>query len=152
MASFHEQIEKANKIKPRRIETDMFMYIRKLESFIIDLNKNQIEIESKDIHGKAIGFYSEATEVMSGGKKKAGEPFTGVDTEDWFNGFYMYQKSGEIGISSKDPKNDIILSTNPQNPWLSRDLFGLSDKHLEEVIRSKILPFIIENSRKILEV
>lgn len=152
MAGLYEQLEKAKKLKPRAIEKDIFSYIRKLESFIIDLNKTQIEIDSKDIHGKAIGFYSEATEVLSGGKKKAGDPFTGVDTEDWFNAFYMFQKDGAIGISSKDPKNAIILSNDKNNPWLSKDLFGLSDENLEEAIRTKILPYHIEHSRKILDI
>ncbi|RUT68690.1 hypothetical protein D0817_20230 [Flavobacterium cupreum] len=116
------------------------------------MEKRRLSIDSKDIFGNPIGFYSEGTEIISGGKKKAGDPFTGIDTGDWFKGFFMQEVSGVLRFSSKDPKNAAILSDGPDNTWLSDELFGLTDKELKEVITKRLLPFFINNARNILEI
>jgi hypothetical protein len=119
------------------------------------MEKKRLSVESKDIFGQPIGFYSYWTEVLSDGRKKAGEPFTGIDKGDWFDGFYMQEVSGVLRFSSKDPKNSIILgsaqSEYAQAGWLSDELFGLTDKELKEVIKKRLLPFFINNARKIID-
>lgn len=130
----------------------MFKFIRSIEKDFLDRNKDQIQKESKDIFGNPIGFYSEATEILSGGRKKAGDPFDGFDTGDWFKGFYMQEVSGVLRFNSTDPKTSDILSDGPDNTWLSDELFGLSDKNLKEVIKKRLLPFFITNSRNKLEI
>lgn len=152
MATFQEQLTKSKKLQPKRLQSDLFKFIRSIEKDLLDLEKKRISEDSKDIFGNPIGFYSEATEILSGGKKQAGDPFTGFDTGDWFKGFYMQEVSGVLRFSSNDPKNAIILSDGPDNTWLSDELFGLSDKDLKKVITEKLLPFFIENARKILEI
>lgn len=149
MAGLYEQLAKSRKLNPDRIKKDLSKFVRSIEKQIVDKNKEQLEVDSQDIHGKAIGFYSYATDLISGGKKKRGDPFTGVDTGDWFKGFYMQEVSGVIRLGSTDPKTNDILSSEH---WLSDDLFGLTDENLSEIIEKQILPFIIENSRKILEI
>jgi hypothetical protein len=59
---------------------------------ILDKNREQIFENSKDINEQAIGFYSYATEVIKGRKKK-GEPFDGKDTGELFNQMYMQEVS-----------------------------------------------------------
>ncbi|MBF7090453.1 hypothetical protein IUY40_02695 [Flavobacterium sp. ALJ2] len=152
MATFQQQLAKAKKLKPKGLEVSLYKFIRSLEKDFLDLEKKRLSKEGKDIFGCPIGFYSELTEILSGGKKKAGEPFTGLDTGSWFKGFYMQEVSGVLRFSSKDPKNAIILSDGPDNTWLSDELFGLTDKELKEVITSRLLPFFIQNARKILEI
>lgn len=125
----------------------MFKYIRSIEKEFLEAEKKRISEDSKDIYGNPLGFYSQATELISGGKKKAGDPFTGIDTGDWFKGFFMQEVSGVLRFGSKDPKtNDILKSDN----WLSDEVFGLSDDELKEVIESRLLPFFIENVKKIM--
>ncbi len=149
MATLQEQLQKAKAITPERLSKDLFKFIRSIEKEILDLEKKRISEDSKDIFGKPIGFYSSGTEIMSGGKKKAGDPFDGIDTGDWMKGFYMQEVSGVLRFSSKDPKNNAIL--NSEN-WLSEELFGLSDKQLEEVVRNRLLPFFLNNIRDILDI
>lgn len=149
MSNFNTQLKKAKKLTPTKLSDDLFKFIRSIEEEFLDLNKDQIQNDSKDIFGNAIGFYSKATEILSGGNKKAGEPFSGVDTGDWFKGFYMQIVSGVIRFSSKDPKNNLILSSED---WLSDQLFGLSDENLKKVITEKLLPFFIENIRNQLDI
>jgi len=149
MATLYEQLQKAKKLKPENIKRDLSKFIRSIEKQIIDKNKEQIEVDSKDIYGNAIGFYSYATELISGGAKKQGDPFTGKDTGDWFDGFYMQEVSGVIRLGSTDPKTNEILSSEH---WLSDDLFGLSDENLSKIIEENILPFVLRNSRLILNI
>lgn len=152
MANFQDQLAKSKKLQPKRLQNDLFKFIRSIEKEFLDREKKRISVDSEDIFGNPIGFYSEGTEIISGGKKKAGDPFTGDDTGDWFKGFYMQEVSGVLRFSSRDPKNSIILSDGPDNTWLSDELFGLTDKDLKEVIESRLLPFFIQNARNILEI
>ena len=136
-------------MKPKSLEIDLFKFIRSIEKDLLDLEKKRISQDSKDIFGNPIGFYSYWTEVMTNGKKKQGQPFTGDDTGNWFKGFYMQEVSGVLRFSSRDPKNQLILNSEH---WLSDELFGLTDKELKEVITSRLLPFFIKNARNILEI
>lgn len=152
MATFQQQLARAKKLKPKSLEINLYKFIRSIEKDFLDLEKKRLSVDHKDIFGNPIGFYSENTEIISGGRKKAGDPFTGLDSGDWFKGFYMQEVSGVLRFSSKDPKNAIILSDGPDNTWLSDELFGLTDKELKEVITSRLLPFFIQNARNILEI
>lgn len=149
MATFQQQLARAKKLKPKKLEIDLFKFIRSIEKDLLDIQKKRISVESKDIFGNPIGFYSYWTEVITNGRKKQGEPFTGIETGDWMRGFYMQEVSGVLRFSSRDPKNQIILNSEH---WLSDELFGLSDKELKEVITKRLLPFFINNSRNILEI
>lgn len=149
MATLLEQQTKAKKLTPKRIEADLFKFIRSIEKEFIELNKSQIRDDSQDIFGNPIGYYSFFTDHLTNGRKKAGKPFTGVDTGDWFKGFYMQEVSGVLRFYSKDPKTSLILSSDD---WLSNELFGLTDKNLKGVIASRLLPFILRNTRNILDI
>lgn len=149
MGTLQEQLKRAKTIQPNRLKNDLFKFVRSIEKEIIDLEKKRISEDSKDIFGKPIGFYSKATDVITEGKKEWGTPFTGIDTGDWFKGFYMQEVSGVLRFGSTDPKTNDILSSKH---WLSDKLFGLRDKDLKEVIATRLLPFFIENSRKLLDI
>ncbi|MBS3993115.1 MAG: hypothetical protein KGZ87_05315 [Bacteroidetes bacterium] len=149
MATLQEQLNKAKKLDQNRLKKDLYKFIRSIEKEIIELEKKRISEDSEDIFGKPIGFYSKATEEISGGKKEWGTPFTGIDTGNWLKGFYMQEVSGVLRFRSTDPKTNDILSSKH---WLSDKLFGLRDKDLKEVIATRLLPFFIENSRKLLDI
>jgi hypothetical protein len=156
MATLQEQLTKAKRLQPNKLQNDLFKFIRSIEKELLEKEKSRLFNESKDIFGNPIGFYSKGTEIISGGAKKAGEPFLAKETGDFFKGFYMQEVSGVLRFSSTDPKTSIILSSAGSEyakaGWLSDELFGLSDEDLKEVVFTRLLPFFIENFRNILEI
>ena len=52
-------------------------------------------------------------------------------------------------FGSRDPKTEIILNSEH---WNSEELFGLSDKDLRELIKTRLLPFVLNNIKKQLDV
>lgn len=149
MATLQEQLQKAKTIQPTQLNNDLFKYIRSIEKEILDKNKDQIQNQSQDILGNPIGFYSAATEIITKGRKKKGEPFTGFETGDFFKGFFMQEVSGVLRFGSTDSKTNTIL--NSQN-WLSSELFGLTNENLKAIIQERLLPFFIENIRNKLDI
>lgn len=147
MASIQEHLAKAKTINEQQITDALFAYIRSIDMDLIALNQGQIHDDSKDVFGKPIGFYSKTTEIMSGGKKRAGQPFTGYDTGAWLESFYLVQSSKGFSFFAKDYKTGLILKSDN---WLSHDLFGLSDKNLKRAIDTYFLPFFIDYFRNIL--
>ena len=148
MANFQDQLIKSKSIDANTVSKELFDFIRSISKELIELNKKQINKDSQDIYGNAIGFYSRATEFLSLGQKKAGQPFTGEDTGSWLSRFYVTVLDNTFFFGSTDPKTDDILDS-PY--WLSSDLFGLTDENLQMVIDTKFLPFIKEFYRKSLD-
>lgn len=145
MANFNTQLPKALALNPKTVSDEIFNFIGTMKEYLIKLNIDQIEFKSEDIYGNAIGFYSRATEIISRGEKKAGEPFTGRDTGQWMKDWYVTVLDDMFYFGSTDPKTDDILSSEN---WLSHDLFGLTEDNLRIVIRERILPFVLGYYRK----
>jgi hypothetical protein len=145
MSNFDKQLERAKEIDPELVSKALFDYIKTLREELIGLNKKQLNEDSQDIHGKAIGFYSKATEIITGGAKGAGEPFNAKDTGSFLDKFYMTVYNDVFFFGSTDPKTDDILSSDN---WLSADLFGLTEENLNQVIETRFKPFIIDYYKK----
>ena len=145
MGTFHQQLERSKDLTAEIIAKELFDFIKTLSDYMVELNKNQINIDSQDIYGKAIGFYSKATELLTNGAKGAGEPFTGKDTGSFLDKFYVTVLDDVFFFGSTDPKTDDILSS-PN--WLSSSLFGLTEENLNELIETKILPFVLDYNRQ----
>lgn len=145
MANFNTQIVKCDRIQPNIVSEELFVFIKSLSALMVEMNKKQINEDSQDIYGKAIGFYSRATELITNGAKGAGEPFTGKDTGSFLDKFYVTVLDDVFYFGSTDPKTDDILDS-PN--WLSSSLFGLTDKNLKEVIETRITPFVLNYYRK----
>ena len=145
MANIEEHFEIIKGINEVVISKQLFDFIRSIESELTDLNRKQLNEKSKDIYGDAIGFYSKATEVITKGRKKAGEPFDAKDTGSFLNKLYAKIEQDRIVFGSTDSKVDFILNSDN---WLSQDLFGLTDEDLNTVINEKVLPFMISSTRK----
>lgn len=129
------------------MELILFQKIKEIEKDLTRLNKRQLFEKSSDIFGNPIGYYSFATEVISKGKKKAGDPFDLFDTGDFFKGFFIKIDNGNVSFGSSDPKTPLIF----QN-LLSTDIFGLTDSNLNKVIQEKLLPLYLKEIRKVLQV
>lgn len=145
MSNFNIQRAKCDRIDESTVSDELFKFIKTLSAEMVEMNKNQINKDSQDIYGKAIGYYSKATELITNGAKGAGEPFTGKDTGNWLNAFYVSFIGDTFFFGSTDPKTDDIMDS-PN--WLSASLFGLTDENLKKLIDSKIQPFVINYYRK----
>jgi uncharacterized protein (UPF0335 family) len=148
MANFNTQLAKCDRIQPNIVSDELFVFIKSLSALMVEMNKKQINEDSQDIYGKAIGFYSAATDYITMGRKAEGDPFTGDNTGDWLKSFYVTVLDDIFYFGASDYKTDIILEDSPRNPWLSKDLFGLSDENLKEVIETRITPFVLNYYRK----
>jgi len=145
MATFNQQLERSKDVSSEIISRELFLFIKSVSEHLVELNKKQINQDSQDIYGKAIGFYSKATDILTNGQKEWGTPFTGKDTGDWLDSFYVTVLDNIFFFGSTDPKTDDILSSKH---WLSHSLFGLTDENLNDVIETKIKPFVLDYNRK----
>lgn len=106
-------------------------------------NKARIFVNSEDIFGKAIGFYSPATEELTQGRKKAGDPYTLFEEGDFLGGLFAETEEESIYFDTKDPKKKEVLKN-----LLTEDIFGLTDADLRKAIDERILPFLLDYYRR----
>lgn len=137
--NFQEAKVKAEKLTPTKVNNDFFNFIKSIQKELADLNRIALNEDSQDVYGKAIGFYSKATEEISGGRKQEGTPFTLYDEGVFLPTIYARVDNDSIFFGATDPKLDDIFTN-----LLSRDIFGLRDEDLEKVIAEKFSPFFLE--------
>jgi hypothetical protein len=123
------------------IEKIIFDFLKSIQSHLAKTNAERLNNKSQDVFGDPIGFYSRATEIITLGQKKAGEPYDMKDTGEFLSKFYASVSKGIITFGSTDPKTDDILD-NPN--LLSADLFGLTDGELKDVINQRLLPYFLK--------
>lgn len=143
MDIFKEHLIKAKQLNEQAISKALFDFIRSVGAELVKLNRNQLNKDSEDVFGEAIGFYSFASFKIYG---KSG-PFDMEDTGEFLDSLYVKVQNGILFFGSSDPKTEDILS-NPN--LLSKDLFGLTDQNLNQFIEDMVLPFIIKHYEKIL--
>lgn len=95
-----------------------------LEKDILDLIRiSQLTQKGVDMHEDIIGFYSFLTDVLSGGRKQAGTPYTLEDTGEFYRSMYVMVLQDSILIDANYQK------MTDQN-WWSIDILGLTDQNL----------------------
>ncbi|TDE53758.1 hypothetical protein [Flavobacterium sp. GT3P67] len=94
--------------------------------------------DSEDVTGKPIGFYSPATELITNGRKKTGEPFDLTETGKFLDGIFAKVQSNSILFDTTDPKKKEVLKN-----LLTDDIFGLQDNDLKMVIDERLSPFLL---------
>lgn len=95
--------------------------------------------EDEDI----IGTYSQLTEELSGGRKKAGSPYTLLDTGQFFNSMYIKVLQDSILINGDSQKME-------DKKWWSISILGLTEENLNEYAEMVKENFIIY-TRRVLE-
>src|SRR5690606_24024021 len=149
MATLRQQLEKSKRLSEKAITDELFKFIDSVGKKLVNYNVNQLHVDSLDINGKPIGFYSYATEVITNGRKKQGEPFDASETGDFLKSFYIEVKNDVVYFGSKDNKVKLILTSDY---WLSDKLFGITEENLRQFIKSDVLPFVLKHQRQILEI
>jgi len=112
------------------------VFVRTLEKYFADLNVEQLHLESKDVFGNPIGFYSKGTETITNGRKKEGDPFDLKESGQFLNELFTKVQGDSLFFDTKDEKKPEVLAN-----LLSKDIFGLSDEDLQKAINEKVLPF-----------
>ena len=108
-----------------------------VKQFIIRLNQNRLELKGTDIDGNVIGYYSHATEVISGGEKQAGSHYTLDDTGYFFSTFNISVFSDYIVIDADGLKDDVDWS----DP--SEKVLGLADYQFK-ILNLFLVPKLIK--------
>jgi len=138
MGTFLTSQKAAAKLTPAKVSKDVFNFIRTIERELAQYNKARIFIDSEDVFGKAIGYYSPATEELTDGRKKAGDPYTLFEEGDFLGGLYAEVKEDGIYFDTSDSKKKEVLKN-----LLTQDIFGLHDADLTKAIDERILPFLL---------
>lgn len=137
MATFQEAQNRAKKITRQQAKDDFLKFFRSVLPLLVEANQTNLLIESEDIFGNPIGFYSKATEEITGGRKKEGEPFDLFETGEFLAGFFAEMRGDEAIFDTSDSKKGKVIAQT-----LSKDLFGVQDKDLKKVIDEKLRPFL----------
>lgn len=142
MANFLQAQQTAKAIRPAKVRSELFDFIRRIEKELVAYNTATIFEDSQDVNGKPIGFYSKATELITGGRKAKGQPFDLMETGDFLESFFAKVGRNTIQFGATDPKLRDVL----QN-LLTNDIFGLQDDDLNKVINDRFLPFLLKHYR-----
>lgn len=125
----------------KEIERMAFGVLKRLESFIIDLNQLQLS-NDQNIFGASLGVYSPKTEEIAKTQntrqpKIAGQPYNFEWTGELFDGMYIIFTTNTADIFSRDPKAAFIEDKYG-------DIFGLTEEHKTELVTQKVLPLLTE--------
>lgn len=152
MATLQNQLKKSEKVSPNKINEELFKLVKSIERDIKKLNMNeQLFNEGVDANNKPLfskknkrGTYSLLTEQLSGGQKKAGDPYTLRDTGDFFKGFFIKIENDKALFGSTDEKTPLLIAD-------FGDIFGLTDENLKALIDKKLKPLLIREIRRSLD-
>lgn len=138
MQEYQKLITNAKTLTPSKVKSDLFKFIRQLEGGLAVINKDTIFKKSEDINGKSIGFYSRATEELTGGRKQEGDPFDLRESGLFLDSLFVKVQQDSILFDTTDPKKKEVLKN-----LLSTNIFGLQEKELNNLIKQKLEPFMI---------
>lgn len=99
----------------------------------IDLQRQQWQ-KGQDVDGNILGIYSHATEVFSEGRKKAGDPFTLLDTGDFYANTHLFNTQSPdtllLNFDSPSGRNtaDLLKKIGPR-------MFGLQKESIDKITK-----------------
>jgi hypothetical protein len=96
------------------------------------IRKDQLTDKGVDEDGDIIGLYSRATELMSGGRKKEGDPFDLNDTGAFYQSMSATPVSDGLIIDGATQKmEDSFSQTNGY--WWHDGILGLTDENMDKL-------------------
>jgi hypothetical protein len=107
------------------------------------IRDEQLMEEGVDANNDIIGTYSYLTEVLSGGRKRMGDPYNLNDTGAFFRSMFIKVLSDSILIDADSAKME------DQN-WWSVDILGLTEENLDIYAKMVKENFILY-ARRVLE-
>jgi hypothetical protein len=118
--------------------------VRRLILFLIQ--NEQLRKEGIDETGEVIGYYSELTQILSGGRKKFNTHYTLEDTGEFFRQMFVITLADSLVIDSDGADKD-----NGENLFkkYGEGIIGLTDENMDKlvaVLREKYY----QNTREVL--
>jgi len=107
---------------------ELFTYDLKKEILLSWIQNDQLIKQGIDSEGNVIGHYSEATEIISGGLKKAGDRYTLKDTGDFFSSMFITVFFDYIEIDA-----DFDKMINQE--WYREQIIGLSYENIQRLVQ-----------------
>lgn len=111
-----------------------------------DLQKAQWD-RGEDREGVILGVYSIATEKITKGRKKAGEPYNLLDTGDFREGTYLIVelegKDLEFTIGSTDDKENLLKNK------IGNRIFGLQENKEYAILIRELEKIFIQELEKL---
>lgn len=109
------------------------------------IRNDQLRSKGIDEFGETIGWYSQMTEILSGGRKKFNTPYTLEDTGEFFRQMFVIVLSDSLVIDSDGAdKEDENLFTK-----YGVGIVGLTDENMEKLVQI-LRPKYIAWTRKVL--
>jgi hypothetical protein len=108
------------------------------------IQEGQLIAEGVDSTGNVIGYYSAFTEILSGGRKREGDPYTLEDTGEFFRSMFVQVLADSIKINADYAKmND--------KDWWDLNILKLTEENLTKYVE-KIKENYIIFARRVLEI
>jgi len=110
------------------------------------IQNDQLRMKGIDEDGDIIGWYSQLTEILSGGKKKFNTHYTLEDTGEFFRQMFVIVLNDSLVIDSDgaDKSNGDNLFTK-----YGDGITGLTDENMEKLVAVLRIKYI-QNTRKVL--
>ena len=142
--NFFEFAENINRYPVDKLVDDIQISIEK-NAKVLELQKNQWQ-EGKDFNGNLLGRYSYATEILSGGRKKRGEPFDLYDTGDFYRKTNLFGEQKNNDITFFFDSDGIVAGKLLER--LGERIFGLQQKNIDittEIVQETMCDLINKN-------
>lgn len=104
------------------------------------IREDQLIKEGIDASGEVIGYYTAYTEFLSGGRKRAGDPYNLYDTGEFHNSLFVIVLNDSIIIDGDGNKGDEDLFQK-----YGEDIIGLTNENkikLAAEIKIKYIEYV----------
>lgn len=103
---------------------------------------DQLRDEGVDGNNEFIGFYSYATEVISGGNKQEGDPYTLEDTGAFYRSLFIVASVDFFTIDGDTSKMN-------NQEWYTDEILGLTEKVMDK-LRDEYINRLKANAKRVL--
>jgi len=96
---------------------------------IINLVRDRLFETGEDKQGGIIGLYSFATELITGGEKKEGDPYTLKDTGDFYQSMFVSVFNDLFEINDGQGADKM-----KDKDWWSEDIVGVNEEQKQQIL------------------
>lgn len=96
------------------------------------IQQDQLFTRGVDATNKIIGLYSITTEIISRGRKRAGEPFTLYDTGAFYRSMFIDVLQDSFIVGARSGSYYEMLDQY----WWTDEILGLTDENLQKLIEA----------------
>ena len=139
--TIYDYIESVLAYTPTKYVSDLKSELE-VDKTIPEIQTQQWE-KGQDSNGNIVGTYSEQTEIISGGRKVAGTPYTFFDSGDLYKQTrtIINEKDGELVyyLDSDSPNKKLLFDFFYQNSsavttFNPEDIFGIQTENTDQVV------------------